>query len=104
MKKLFLRKNLLSSILIVLLLNYNPFYAQNKLDKSKSELTQKSTTPSDINKSSSKTNLSNEEVSLFIEILGCVFVYSIVKGYRNEDLKIATPTYNFIALSYGIYL
>jgi hypothetical protein len=77
LKKLFLRKNLLSSILIVLLLNYNHFYAQNKLDKSKSELTQKSTTPSDINKSSSKTSSSNEEASLFIEFL-VVFFYMVL--------------------------
>ena len=69
---------------------YAPFYAQNKIDKSKKELTEKEAVKSNQSvTSSSKSSSDSEDVGPFVEILGYVFLgffkYGMIGDYENEN-------------------
>lgn len=84
-----MKKTILNFIIVIIFANYTCFYAQNKIDKSKKELTQKNTTSSNTSNSSSKSNIESQDINPFIEVIGYFFLgafkYGIIGDYKNED-------------------
>lgn len=78
-------------LLLVILSNslYGPFFAQNKIDKSKKELTSKEAVKSNQSAtSSSSESFDAAEMGPFVEVLGYValgvFKYGMIGDYENE--------------------